>query len=612
MCGIAGIINLREKVDRSVVEKASPLLFHRGPDDAGLFFEDGIGLLHQRLSVIDLAGGKQPMFNENRTLVLVFNGEVYNFMDLRSELEAKGHVFSTRSDTEVVLHSFEEWGTDCVKKFYGMFAFALYNRNDDSLFLSRDRCGEKPLYYYHENGKIFFASEVQALLAMLGRTPLPDQKSMYLYLRLGYIPAPFSFYHGIKKMQPGSCLFFQNGVLKNWAYYKPSFTRNEEPKVNENDLLNELDTTLCRAVKKMLISDVPLGAFLSGGLDSSLIVAMMAKEGITPETFSISFSNSSFDESPFAQQAARFIGCKHTQYLVEFDNFEQCLSIMDGFGEPFADASSIPTYYLSRETRKNVTVALSGDGGDELFGGYRRYLSQRFLKYYLSVPFFLRKGIVGNVLSWFSDSDVYYADSFIKSTRLFVERAESCSVHSELMFNTIFSHDEIHSLFPDLVKERVLIEEVVNAELPGNSVEALMVADRHLYLPDDILVKVDRMSMKNSLEVRAPFLDPDVLSVTERIPLFMKIKGLNQKYLLKKLAQRYLPCEIVFRKKHGFVAPLSEWIKKAGKEDIKKRMSPSASSQAIDQLLTNHFEGNFDHSHKIFALIILDRYLRER
>ena len=612
MCGIAGIINLQEKLDPSVIKKASPLLFHRGPDDEGLFLEEGIGLLHQRLSVIDLAGGKQPMFNEDRTLVLVFNGEVYNFLELRLELEEKGHVFSTRSDTEIILHSFEEWGTDCVKKLYGMFAFALYNRNDDSLFLSLDRCGEKPLYYYQENRKIFFASELQALLAMLGRTPPSDPKSMYLYLRLGYIPAPFSFFQGIKKIRPGSCLFFQNGVLKKWSYYQPSFRKSKGPKANEEDLLDELDTTLCHAVKKMLISDVPLGAFLSGGLDSSLIVAMMAKQGIIPETFSVSFSNSSFDESPFAQLAAQFIGCKHTQYLVEFDNFDQCLSIMDGFGEPFADASSIPTYYLARETRKKVTVALSGDGGDELFGGYRRYLSQRFLRYYLSVPYVLRKGIVEKVLSWFSDGNVYYADSPIKSARLFVERAESCSSHLELMLSTIFSHGEICLLFPDLRNEQLLIEEVIHSVLPDNSVEALMVADRNLYLPDDILVKVDRMSMRNSLEVRAPFLDPDVLLLTERIPLSMKIRGLNQKYLLKKLAQRYLPQNIVFRRKHGFMAPLSEWIKRAGKEDIKKRMPPSARSQAIDQLLTLHFDRGFDQSYKIFALIILDRYLRKR
>lgn len=607
MCGLAGVINLRHGLDLSVLKEASRLLSHRGPDDEGLFIEEGAGLLHQRLSIIDLAHGSQPMSNEDRTLILVFNGEIYNFTELRLELESKGHVFSTRSDSEVIVHSFEEWGTDCVEKFSGMFAFALYNRNDRSLFLSRDRCGEKPLYYFYEAKRFGFASEIQALLALLGQTPTPDLKSIYSFLRLGYIPAPHSFFQGIKKMLPGSCLLFQDGILKTWTYYRPRITRPDN--ISEKALIEELDITLRQAVKKMLVSDVPLGAFLSGGLDSSLIVAMMAKEGVTPETFSISFTNTSFDESQFAQLASRVTGSRHTQYMVGFDNFDHCLSIMDGFGEPFADSSSIPTYYLSRETRRKVKVALSGDGGDELFGGYRRYIAQCFAEYYRVMPFFLRKKVFEKVLSLFPDKDVYYAESIIKSARIFVERAGSLDLDLGLMLNTIFSHDEITCLFPDLNNCQGLIEKFIGTNLPDNKVEALMFADRCLYLPDDILVKVDRMSMKNSLEVRVPFLDPDVLRLSERIPLSQKIKGIKQKYLLKKLALRYLPPDIVFKKKHGFMVPMAQWIKQAGIMDIQKRMPSLANSEAIDQLLTSHFNRGIDHSHKIFALIILGRYL---
>lgn len=606
MCGIAGIINPREGVDRSVLEKASSWMTHRGPDDEGLFIEGQAGLLHRRLSIIDLAGGAQPMFNEDKKIVVVFNGEIYNFMELRCELESKGHTFSTSSDTEVILHSFEEWGSDCVERFYGMFAFAIYNRDDTSLFLSRDRCGEKPIYYFHEGEKFIFASEVQTLLAILGQTPSPDPEAIYLYLRLGYIPAPRSFFSKIKKIPAGSCLIFKDGDLKCWSYYKPDIKKDDG--ISEKDICDELDATLQRAVKRMLISDVPLGAFLSGGLDSSLIVALMAKEGIVPETFSISFRNASFDESQFARLASRVIGTRHTQYTVSFGDFEECLSIMDGFGEPFADSSGIPTYYLARETRNKVKVALSGDGGDELFGGYRRYMAQRFVEYYLLLPSCLRRGVIEKILSLFPDREGYYADSLIKSARIFVDRAESTGLSTGLMLHTIFSHDEIGSLFPDLPDGRGLIEESIGVVPSCNKVEALMYIDRGLYLPDDILVKVDRMSMKNSLEVRSPYLDPDVLELSERIPLSMKIRGKNQKYILKKVALRYLPSNIVFRKKHGFMAPMDRWIKEAGEEEIKSRIPPVINATAINQLLKSHLKGSLDNSHKIFALIVLGRY----
>ena len=607
MCGIAGGIDLLDKVEPASLEKASRLMAHRGPDDEGFFFEGPVGLAHRRLSIIDLDGGAQPMFNEDQTLVVVFNGEIYNYIRLREDLESKGHVFSTLSDTEIILHGFEEWGTSCVERFHGMFAFALYNRKDTSLFLSRDRCGEKPLYYFHDNKRFFFASEVQTLLECIGQKPSPDLQSVYLYLRLGYIPAPRSFFQDINKLRAGCSMTFKNGQLACWSYYAPRVIKNTE-KISENELCDELDAALSRAVKKMLVSDVPLGAFLSGGLDSSLIVAMMAKEGETPKTFSISFDDASFDESAHAELVSKHVGTQHTNYRVSFDDFDYCISIMAGFGEPFADSSGIPTYYLSQETRKKVTVALSGDGGDELFGGYRRYLAQKLSARYLSLPTPLRNGLIPRILSFFPDGDGYYADSIIKSARIFTERAEATSTRPGLMLNMIFSHNEATSLFPDLPDGRPLIEEYIGS-VATEKVEALMHADRMLYLPDDILVKVDRMTMKNSLEVRAPFLDPEVLALSERIPLSFKIKGKNLKYLLKKVALRYLPPEIVNRKKHGFVVPMSRWIKGAGEEDIRRRMPWGIDSNALDRLIEPHFKGRLDNSLKIFSLIMLGCYL---
>ena len=606
MCGIAGILNHHNKVERSLLEKASRTMVHRGPDDEGFFIEGPVGLVHRRLSIIDLEGGIQPMFNEDQSLVVVFNGEIYNFISLRSELESKGHIFSTSSDTEIILHAFEEWGTSCVEMFQGMFAFALYDRKDQSLFLSRDRCGEKPLFYSHDGRRFVFASELDALLTILGQTPGSDPESIYLYLRLGYIPAPRSFYHGINKLQAGSSIMFKDGGLEKWFHYKPETICAYE-KADEKELCEELDSVLSRAVKKMLISDVPLGAFLSGGLDSSLIVAMMARKGDPPRTFSISFGEASFDESQYARLVSEHIGTRHSHYKVAFDDFDACMSVMDGFCEPFADSSGIPTYYLARETRKEVTVALSGDGADELFGGYRRYLSQGLAQRYLSIPAPLRQGLSKLFLQHFSDGDGYYADSTIKSARIFVERAESIRISPGIMLNMIFSHDEVVSLFPDLPDGRKLIEELIGPA-PVERTEALMYADRVLYLPDDILVKVDRMSMKSSLEVRAPYLDPEVLEFSERIPLAMKIKGRNLKYLLKKVALRYLPPKIVYRRKHGFMVPMSQWIKKVGENEIRSKMPPWVDLKAVDQLLKPHFKGRLDNSHKIFALIMLGRY----
>jgi len=610
VCGIAGVVDWHQRPDFSVMEKASDLMNHRGPDEKGFFYEDSICLMHRRLSIIDLATGNQPMFNEDKSLVITFNGEIYNFIELRDQLIAKGHVFATKSDTEVILHGFEEWGKGCTEKLYGMFAFAIYNRRDQTLFLARDRCGEKPLYYYYANGKFIFASELKILLAILGTKPSADLNAVYAYLRLGYIPAPHSFYQGICKLMPGSGLMMKKEHLEPYVYHKGQSlqSHNDADNRTEEDLCYELDALLSQAVKKMLISDVPLGSFLSGGLDSSLIAAMMVKHGHRPNTFSISFDQASFDESPFARQVSQIIGTNHTEYKVKFGSIEEVLSIMKDFDEPFADSSGIPYHYLCRETKNKVTVALSGDGSDELFGGYRRYLAQKFAGFFFKIPGFIRKGVIGRLLSVLSEKDVYYADSFIKSFRLFAQRAESADIGQGLLLNTVFSHNEILSLFPGLPDGRELIEDIIRTDYRSNPVETLMASDMDLYLPNDILVKVDRMSMKNSLEVRAPFLDPDVINFSYRIPLSMKIKGMNQKYILKKVALKYLPPEIVFRKKHGFMIPLTQGLKQTGKIGIKYHMPRSIREKELDSILERYFDKGLDCSHKIFTLLCLGQY----
>lgn len=610
MCGIAGVIDLHKKLDTSLMEKASKTMRHRGPDGKGSFYEKSICLLHRRLSIIDLSSGSQPMFSENRKNVIVFNGEIYNFLRLREQLIGKGHIFRTVSDTEVLLNAYEEWGKDCVNKFQGMFAFAIYNRENKSLFIARDRCGEKPIYYYHHNGKFIFASEMKTLLTLLEKKPSPNPEAIYAYLRLGYIPASYSYYEGILKLMPGTWLTLQDDHLTSYRYYQNKlFDGDNSHNLCEDELCDEFDYLLSNAVNKMLISDVPLGSFLSGGLDSSLIVAMMAKLGHRPDTFSISFDQGSYDESPFANRVSQVIGTNHTEYKVELENFENILPIIDAFDEPFADSSGIPTYYLSRKVKKKVTVALSGDGSDELFGGYRRYLAQFISGHYLKIPNTVRKKFISQLFSYMPVHDVYYADSLLKSAIVFMERAETADIGSGLMLNTIFSHDEIVTMFPDLPDGRKCIDDILGMSNSQNSVESLMDADMKLYLPNDILVKVDRMSMRNSLEVRTPFLDPDILDFAQRIPFSMKIKGVTQKYLLKKLALRYLPHDIVFRKKHGFMIPMKRWLINTGKVKLKANMPHEITTKAKDTLLTKLFDKNIDCSHKIYTLIALGRYL---
>lgn len=604
MCGIAGIINATDKLNPSFLEQVSKSMIHRGPDDGGIFSEHRSVLVHRRLSIIDLTHGGQPIYNEDRSLVIIFNGEIYNFKSLRQELETKGHIFCTGSDTEVILHAYEEWGDECLSRFSGMFVFAIYNRINSSLFLARDRCGEKPLYYRLQGETLIFASEIQTLLLLAGKNPDVDFESVYLYLRLGYIPSPRSFYLNIKKLDPGAMLLYTEGIIKLTTWYQPGIKGQSIRNIKEDELCDELDEILCKAVQKMLISDVPLGAFLSGGIDSSLIVAIMAKFNIIHKTFSIGFTHASFDETEHACKIANFIGSDHTTYTVQFGDFESSLSIMDHIGEPFADYSAIPSWYLSRLTRSRLKVALSGDGADELFGGYRRYFSQQLADFYRYIPSKIRQNFIAKLFSYFPDSDLYYADSPIKSARMFLGRFES--ENGGLMRNTVFSDKEIISLFPDFEKYKA--DFFFNEE--DFSVEALMLSDRKHYLPDDIMVKVDRMSMQHSLEVRSPYLDKAVLNFSDRIPLNLKIKGLTGKYILKKVALRYLPKDIVFRKKHGFVVPMAQWLNTEGKDRVESRIPPQIETLAITKLLSDHFEKRIDCSHKLFSLIMLGRFLK--
>ncbi|MCP3929190.1 MAG: asparagine synthase (glutamine-hydrolyzing) [Bacteroidetes bacterium] len=609
MCGIVGVMSFSLPPDMEKLENSAAKLIHRGPDDYGIWCDAILGVAHRRLSIIDLSGGHQPMENSINTLVTIFNGEIYNYKELRLTLEQCGHKFVTSSDTEVILHGYEEWQETCFEKFKGMFAICIYDRILEKMILARDIFGEKPIYLYENEKQIFFSSELKPLLTIIETQPKPDLQAIALYLRLGYIPAPYTFYHNISKLPAGQLLIkTRNGKL--YKDYKKNVLPLEEGRSFLHDeLVDELESSLVSATRMMLRADVPVGVFLSGGLDSSLIAAIIAQHYGPPETFSISFNTKTFDESQHAEAAAQHIGSNHTTHNVDLESISDCLDIYGSFDEPFADPSAIPTYFLAKETRKRVTVALSGDGADELFGGYRRYLAQKYVPYYLKIPKFLRKPVIEFPLNCFEDSGIYFADSVIKSAQLFVNRVNNCDTGSNLLYHRVLSYKQLTSLFPEIsfdIKQSQDFLKVTRSH--QNCCEELMGFDQQFYLTDNILVKVDRMSMQHSLEVRAPFLDIDVAKVALKTPIGLKIKGDQQKYILKQVASRYLPHGIVYRKKHGFSVPICQWFRNMNREKLLSLMPVGCHQETVGVVIDQHLSGNFDNSQQLLALAVLGRY----
>ncbi|HLM02137.1 MAG TPA: asparagine synthase (glutamine-hydrolyzing), partial [Pyrinomonadaceae bacterium] len=396
MCGIVGIVNQNGSVaaEREILEKMNRAIRHRGPDEDGFYLNENVGLAMRRLAIIDLASGQQPIHNPARTAWLVFNGEIYNYLELRAELEKRGHRFYTKSDTEVVLHLYDEYGADCVRHLRGMFAFAIWDEREKSLFLTRDRVGKKPVLYSHQpNGSLVFGSEFQALLQHPGVSREVDYEAIHQYLTFSCVPAPLTAFRGIRKLEPGHWLIWKNGEIKTERYWTPDFSR--KIKITEEEAVEETLRILREATKLRLISEVPLGAFLSGGVDSSTVVALMAEASENPvKTFSIGFEEQDFSELKYARRVAEHIGAEHHEFIVKPDAVEVLPTLVEHYGEPFADSSAIPTYYVSKETRKHVTVALNGDGGDETFAGYERYFAMQYAEKYKKIPAVLRKSVI--------------------------------------------------------------------------------------------------------------------------------------------------------------------------------------------------------------------------
>src|SRR5579863_6201459 len=559
MCGIAGIVSAAgdDRIEAGTIHRMCQAIVHRGPDDEGIFVKNGTGLGMRRLSIIDLAGGHQPVFNEDRSLWIVFNGEIYNFPELRADLEKRGHRFYTHTDTEVIVHLYEDLGADCVKKLRGMFAFALYDERRDKLFMARDRFGKKPLHYALADGRLLFGSEIKSILAVAPELARVNNEALLQYMYFGYVPDPITSFLPIQKLPPGYLLEFEAGQVQVRQYWDLPEYGTRQPS-SEQECLEELEWRLAEAVRIRLISDVPLGALLSGGIDSSTVVGLMARASSKPvKTFSIGFSHDDFNEAHYARIVAKHFGTEHHELVVEPNVLETVETLTRSLEEPFGDSSMLPTYYVSCMAREHVTVALSGDGGDEIFAGYDRYeINARRDKlkrmprwagrlYRERVYRHLPKKMLGRRLSY--AVTLPWRDRYVDS----VAFLPSLEREIPLLSEEFRSHLQPGST-PDQLMHRYF--DGAPAKSPT---DRLLYLDTKTYLVGDILTKVDRMSMATSLEMRVPILDHVFAEWVTGLPIEWKLRGKQQKYILRKLAERIgVPHEALHRKKQGFALPL--------------------------------------------------------
>ncbi len=596
---------------------------HRGPDGDDIHLEPGLGLGHRRLAIIDLAHGDQPLFNEDHSVMVVYNGEIYNFQPLMQELESLGHRFRTRCDTEVIVHAWEEWGADCVKRFRGMFAFALWDSNVETLFLARDRLGKKPLYYAAlTDGSVIFGSELKALMQHPGLSREIDPRSIEDYFALGYVPEPRTIYKAAAKLEPAERMVWRRGEAPRKDIYWDLRMSQDGP-ADFAEAQESLLERLTEAVRMRLMSDVPLGAFLSGGVDSSGVVGLMAQQSDQPvNTFCIGFDDRAFDESNYAQQVASRYETDHRMRVVDPNAFDLVDRLAGIYDEPFADSSSIPTYRVCALAREHVTVALSGDGGDEAFAGYRRYLwHHREGQVRALLPKAARRSVFGTLARLYPKMD--WAPRALRAKNTFEELAmdpleaffHSISVLSDDMRASIFSADFKRELQGHHAKE-TLQRHMAAADTDVPLLQA-QYTDIKTWLPGDILVKVDRASMANSLEVRAPLLDHEIVAWASALPVSHKLEGRNGKRLLKSAFESLVPSDLLYRPKQGFSIPLAAWFRGPLAEKLRAAVTGPilADSGYFDPatlagLVDRHQSGLRDHSPVLWSLLMFESFLR--
>ncbi len=623
MCGITGFIskdrNAPSEERTALLDRMCASITYRGPDEQGMLVRDRAALGMRRLSIIDVKTGQQPRFSDDGHLAIVYNGEIYNFRELRKELESLGHKFRTNSDTEVIVNAFEEFGTDCLKRLRGMFAFAIWNFRDETLFVARDRVGKKPLFYtVTENGSFVFGSELKTLLVHGEFKREIDLAALDAYLTFGYVPEENCILKNVHKLQPGHFLILKGGQVATEKYWDFDYAEPQNIKA-EGEYVEILREKIRESVKIRLISEVPLGAFLSGGVDSSTIVAMMSKCSDAPvKTFSIGFKEDSFDELKYARIAAKHFGTDHHEFVVTPDLFDLVDEIVWHFDEPFSDPSSLPTYMLSKMAREHVTVVLSGDGGDELFAGYGRYVINEKRSGFAKLPRLVRQGMlrsISKMLPHGARGKNYLYNISLDSTDRYID---SVSCFNGPRKGSLYSDNFMARLNGRFGKTEDDFRTFAESVSTGNAIDKLLYLDSKTYLPGDILTKVDRMTMANSLEARVPLLDHELIELVVGIPSHLKMKGLETKHILKKAMEGIVPNEILYREKQGFGVPIREWINVQLRDRIVGDLSDKRTLERgffnvgyIQTLLKEHSAGRRDHSHSLWVLWMFELWQRK-
>lgn len=620
MCGICGFVS-NTAIDEALLRRMNNTMVHRGPDDEGYYVNSNVGLAMRRLSIIDLSTGHQPIANEDETIWIVFNGEIYNFHDVRDDLVQRGHQFRTNTDTEAIVHAYEEYGDDCVSHLNGMFGFAIWDTRRQRLFIARDRLGVKPLYYAHIGNQLVFGSELKAVV----ENPVVPREVDYValdhFLTLEYIPSPHSIFRNVRKLRPGHILIFEEGRVQTKQYWNVPF----EPRrnVNMRECVEELSELLRDAIRIRMIADVPLGAFLSGGIDSSTVVSFMSElSNIPVQTFSIGFGDPTYNELPYARMVAQHYGTDHYEEYLEPDVSSLALQLISHLDEPLGDFSILPTYLVSKVARQKVTVALSGDGGDEVFGGYDTYVAQRMSRYYDWVPAPLRAKMLPALMEMVPPQSA--KKGLVNKAKRFVEggRLPTSLQHTRWM------------MFLQEVDKAALYNPGFHAAINGDNPIATMenyftevshvdrlaqqqYVDIKTYLPDDIMAKVDRMSMAVSLESREPLLDYRIVEFAMNLPPEMRINGNTTKAILRQVMASRLPDAVLNKPKEGFSTPIKNWLKGPLKPMMLDLLDPASVKQrgyfepaTVARWVDDHLNDHVNHSHRLWSLMVFEQWQR--
>jgi len=618
MCGIVGLVrNDGKPIDEGLLARMNEAIRHRGPDEDGFYVNGSVGLAMRRLAIIDLKSGQQPIHNRDRTAWIVFNGEIYNYLELREKLEKLGHTFYTNSDTEAIVHAYDQYGPDCPKHLRGMFAFAIWDERTQELFLARDRVGKKPLLYAEVNGQLVFGSEFSAILLHPDVSKEIRPEAIDCYLSFMCVPAPLTAYRAIKKLEPGHSLRWRKGELKTERYWQPDFSKKLD--IGEEEAGERAIEILRDAVKVRLMSEVPLGAFLSGGIDSSAVVALMSQESSEKvKTFSIGFEEQDFSELQHAKRIAEHVGADHHEFIVRPDAVEILPMLVEHYGEPYADSSAVPTYYVARETRRHVTVALNGDGGDESFAGYERYIAMGLTEKYRKVPAFFRESLIKEAVNRIPTSPI--RKSTVNSAKRLLEVVSKPRVNRYMHWMSVFNEGLKEPLYSEAFREqtdRAFAASFLDTwfkKANGNGpVDTLLLTDLMTYLPNDLLVKVDIATMAVSLEARSPFLDHHVIEFAASLPERLKLRRLTTKYLLKKVLRRLLPAENLDRRKMGFGVPIGHWFRGKMQPFLREVVLSDKAlrrglfkPEVVKQLVEQHTRSERDYSHQLWTLLMLE------